>query len=217
MKETYPKQQQSAAPTPTPPPPQTPKPASSKSSKSSKSSNTSASKPAYVKYYNPDHTENEPAFFSDEVVEEVFGNIYPMGAYTIKEGKPFTPRQERIEQKTTEFVFGNAYDALSTTAEEFISTAINTLDNVPIGIGDLAKTQISSTLGILGFCIDLSGMVNDGVDENKALAAAFIHAAVGFGVGMFLANAGLGVGFTILLTLLFNVAINKIVDSIIMV
>ena len=91
------------------------------------------------------------------------------------------------------------------------------MDDLPIGIGDLAKTQISRTLGILGFCIDVSGMVNEGVDENKALAAAFIHAAVGVVVGLLLAKYKL-VGVTLVVaTMALTWVLNEIVNYVIMV
>ena len=214
MNKNYPKQQQSVPhPAPEPPQPEPPKPP--KPSKPSKPTPKPPSTPSHIKHYNPDHGENDSPFFSDEIVEEVFGNIYPMGAYTIKEGKPFTPRQERIEQKTTEFILGNAYDTLSTTAEEFISTAIKSSDDVPIGIGDLATPKISGMLNFIGFGIDYSSMVNDGVSEDKALTAAILHTIVGIGVGALFANSGLAIGAIILLTIITNMFLNNIVDSII--
>ena len=209
---TYYKQQASAHPEMTQPAPEPPKP---EPPKPSKPTQKSPSTPSHIKHYNPDHGENDSPFFSDEIVEEVFGNIYPMGAYTIKEGKPFTPAQERIDKKTTEFILGNWYDAFSTTADEFISTAIKTLDNVPIGIGDLAKTQMSGMLNFIGFGIDYSSMVNDGISEDKALTAAILHTMVGIGVGALFANSGLAIGAIILLTIITNMFLNNIVDSII--
>ena len=140
-----------------------------------------------------------------------------MGAYTIKEGKPFTPKQERIEQKTIKFILGNWYDAVSTTADEFISTAIKSSDDVPIGIGVLATPKISGMLNFIGFGIDYSSMVNDGVSEDKALTAAILHTIVGIGVGALLASAGATGGLLALGIFTLSLFLNYLIDSIIKV
>ena len=149
MNKNYPKQQQSVPhPAPEQPKPEPPKPSKSSSGKKSSTSST----PSYIKQYNPDHNEFEPAFTIEDSKEEV----------------------ENTTDSTEKF-FANVIEDVVTTSYQAVGTGL-----IKVSSASHFKSHIDDALKLNGAAFTVAGVGIDFVGElqdgNGVLGAAILAA-----------------------------------------
>jgi len=150
MNKNYHKQQH-IVPHTTPPQP-APEPPKPEPPKTSKPSQKSPSTPSYIKQYNPDHNEFEPAFTIEDSKEEV----------------------ENTTDSTEKF-FANVIEEAVTTSYEAVGTGVINLTrgaHFKSYIDDLLKIK-GAAFNAMGIGIDFIGELKDG---NGVLGAAILAA-----------------------------------------